>query len=243
MYAGRKVNGTGLGPTDRRQPLGRSDTLGRVFDKDAPSSQQVFAELAKGHVRTQLHRYATWRTRDEDKAKDLVADALLLVCDPEKGKTWDPAKRSFFGHMRRVLDDLAIQRKRVGPGRFEINETDLVRRTRNPDAFPDPADEHALADEALAAHFELAWLRSLGRALLERLAGKDQRAVEVYRAACIHEEPAEQCRHLGIPVEEVYEAHRRLRYHGAIVKTEWERAEAARMSEIQRGNHEKEGPS
>ena len=214
-----------------------------MFDKDAPSSLRVFDELAKDSVRKQLHRYAVWRTGDDDDAKDLVSDALMLVCDPEEKKTWDPAKKSFFGHMRRVLDDLAVVRKRVGRGRFEIRETDLVRKTRDPHAFPDPADPRDLPDVALGGHFELAWLRGLAERLLQRLRGRDERAVEVYEAACIDEEPADQARQLGIAVEEVYEAHRRLRYHAAIVKTEWERAEAARMSELQRATHERENPS
>jgi DNA-directed RNA polymerase specialized sigma24 family protein len=214
-----------------------------VFDKDAPSSLRVFDELAKDSVRKQLHRYAVWRTGDDDDARDLVADALVLVCDPDEKKTWDPAKKSFFGHMRRVLDDLAIIRQRVGRGRFETRETDLIRATRDPHAFPDPAGEHDPPDAALGGHFERAWLRGLAERLLQRLRGRDERAVEVYDAACIDAEPAEQARQLGIPVEEVYEAHRRLRYHGAIVKTDWERAEAARMSELQRAKHEKENPS
>jgi len=214
-----------------------------LFDKDAPSSQRVFAELAKEGVRTKLHRYATWRTRDEDDAKDLVASALVLVCDPAKKKTWDPDKRSFFSHMRRVMDDVAIQQKRVGAGRFEINESTLARNAGDPDALPDPADEHDRADEQLGGHRELAWLRRLGAILLERLRGKDEKAVAVYHAACIEEEPADQARHLGIPVAEVYEAHRRLRYNGLIVKDEWQQAEAARMDELQRRKSRKEDPS
>jgi DNA-directed RNA polymerase specialized sigma24 family protein len=214
-----------------------------VFDKDAPSSKLVFAELAKDGVRTDLHRYATWRTGNEDDAKDLVASALVVVCDPDKKKTWDPSKRSFFRHMRRVLDDIAIEQKRTGAGKYEINETDLIRKTGDPNAFPDPADEHELPDEALAAHQELAWLRGMGDKLLRRLAGRDEPAIAVFHAACIYEEPAEQAKHLGIPVEEVYEAHRRLRYHGLIVKAEWHEAEAARMLELQVRRDEKGYPS
>jgi DNA-directed RNA polymerase specialized sigma24 family protein len=214
-----------------------------LFDKNAPSSQRVFAELAKEGVRTKLHRYATWRTRDEDEAKDLVADALVLVCDPAKKKTWDPEKRSFFSHMRRVMDDAAIATKRSGAGRFEINETKLVRKTGDPDAFPDPADEHDLADEQLGGHRELAWLRRLGAILLERLSGRDETAVSVYHAACIEEEPADQAKNLGIPVAEVYEAHRRLRYNGLIVKAEWQQAEDERLAELRRRDKGKGEPS
>ena len=214
-----------------------------MFDRDAPSSRKVFDELAEDTVRKKLHRYAVWRTGDDDDAKDLVADALMLVCDPEEKKTWDPAEKSFFAHMRRVLDDLAVIRKRIGSRRFEIRERDLIRKTPDPHALPDPADQRAPPDLELGGHFERAWLRGLAERLLQRLRGRDERAVEVYEAACIEAEPADQARQLGIPVEEVYEAHRRLRYHGAIVKTEWERAEAARMSELQRAKDETEDPS
>ncbi len=214
-----------------------------MFDPDAPTSKLVFAELAKKGVRSDLHRYATWRTGDEDEAKDLVANALVVVCDPEKDKTWDPSKRSFSRHMRRVLDDIAIEQKRTGAGKYEINETDLIRKTGNPDAFPDPADDHPLPDEALSDHRELAWLRGMGATLLKRLAGRDEPAIAVYDAACIYEEPAEQASHLGVPVAEVYEAHRRLRYHGLIVKAEWHEAEEARMIELQRKKTEKGYPS
>jgi DNA-directed RNA polymerase specialized sigma24 family protein len=214
-----------------------------LFDKDAPTSKLVFAELEKDGVRSDLHRYATWRTGDEDEAKDLVANALVVVCDPAKDKTWDPSKRSFSRHMRRVLDDLAIEQKRTGPGKYEITESALIRKTGDPDAFPDPADEHPLPDEALAAHSELAWLRGLGDTLLRRLEGRDEPAIAVFHAACIHEEPADQAKHLGIPVEEVYEAHRRLRYHGLIVKAEWHEAEKVRMIELQRKKTDKGYPS
>jgi DNA-directed RNA polymerase specialized sigma24 family protein len=206
-----------------------------LFDRNAPTSQLVFAELAKEGVRERLLRYAKWRTGDDDEAKDLVADALEVVCDPEKKKPWDPAKRSLFRHMRRVMDDLAIYDTRAGAGRFEINESGLIAKTGDPEALPDQADDHDLPDEQVAAKRDLAWLRGLAEILLERLSGRgDDKAIAVYEAACIHEEPAEQARHLGIPVEEVYEAHRRLRHHGLIVKAEWERAEAERMAALRR---------
>jgi DNA-directed RNA polymerase specialized sigma24 family protein len=214
-----------------------------VFDKDAPTSKQVFAELAKEGVRKQLHRYATWRTGDEDEANDLVANALVLVCDPEKDKTWDPSKRTFFRHMRRVLDDIAIEQKRTGAGKYEINESTLIRKTGDPDAFPDPADDRPLPDEVLHGHFKLAWLRALGQTLLGILRGRDEPAIAVFHAACIFDTPAEQASHLGVPVEEVYEAHRRLRYHGLIVRADWERAEAARMAELRKSTSKKENPS
>ncbi|HEY3820702.1 MAG TPA: hypothetical protein VGL81_26230 [Polyangiaceae bacterium] len=214
-----------------------------MFDPNAPSSLLVFAELAKEGVRTHLHRYAAWRTKDEDEAKDLVANALVLACDPEKSKTWDPNQRSFLRHMRRLMDDVAIEDNRVGPGKYEITETALIDATGDPDAFPDPADHHPLADEQLHGRRKLGWLRQLGETLLGLLRGRDDAAVAVFHAACIFDEPAEQASHLGVPVEEVYEAHRRLRYRGLIVRAEWEQAEAARMAELRQKSQRKENPS
>lgn len=208
----------------------------RLFDKDAPSTRLVFAELAKKGVREDLLRYAKWRTRDDDEAEDLVADALVVVCDPDRNKTWDPAKRSFFRHMRRIMDDLAIEAERGGEGRFEINETTLIGKTGDPEAFPDARDEQIEGpDDQVAGSREMAWLRELGAILLERMREHgDEKAIAVYHAACIHEEPSEQAQHLGVPVAEVYEAHRRLRHNGLQVKAEWHKAEALRMEQAKR---------
>jgi len=214
-----------------------------LFDPNAPSSRRVFAELEKDGVRAHLHRYAVWRTGSEDDAKDLVANTLVLVCDPAQARTWNPAERSFKRHMRQVMDRVSIAQNRRGAGKYEINESTLVRKTGDPDAFPDPADDRPLPDEVLHGHFTLAWLRGLGETLLGVLRGRDEPAIAVFHAACIYESPAEQASHLGVPVEEVYEAHRRLRYHGLIVRADWERAEAARMAELRKRTSKKENPS
>lgn len=204
-----------------------------MFDPSSPISQRVFAELEKEGVRKDIYRYARWRTKDYDEANDLVADAIELICDPDKKQAWDPEKRSLFRHMRRVMDDMAITHARIGAGRFEINETKLVAKTGDPEAMPDAADEGDLPDERTQTKRDLAWLRELAAILLQRMSDRgDKTAIAVYEAACIYEEPAEQARHLGIPVAEVYEAHRRLRFHGLIVKAEWEQAERERMAAL-----------
>src|ERR1700679_2428440 len=90
-----------------------------MLDWKAPSSQQALAEYAKDPVRSSIQRYAVWRTGDPDAGKDLAADALRLVCDPDR-KPWDPAKASLFRHFRMIMDDLVIERARTGAGRFEV---------------------------------------------------------------------------------------------------------------------------
>jgi DNA-directed RNA polymerase specialized sigma24 family protein len=214
---------------------------GPVFDKNAPSSQRALAEIAKDKVREDLHRYAYWRTGDPDDAKDLVAEALEVVLDPQR-KPWVDPRISFGRHMRRVMDDMAIEKARTGRGRFEINERDLIAATGDPNAFPDLAARRPPPDEELHALRELAWLQGLGDILLSTLRGKDDVAVAVYEAACLgHEEPAEQAQYLGVPVEEVYEAHRRLRYHAARILEPWRKEEAQRMFDArQRARKEKE---
>ena len=207
-------------------------TVRRLFDPNAPSSRLALAELAKEGVAKHLHRYAVWRTGDEDAAEDLVANTLVLVCDPNGKRTWDPAKRTFKRHMRLVMDRVAIAQGRRGAGRFEINETALIARTGDPEAFPDPPEERPGPDDAVHRQRRLALWRRLAEVLLRRLRGRDDFAVEVFHVACAVEEPAEQASYLGVPVEEVYEAHRRLRYHGQQVRYDWEQAEAARMTEL-----------
>jgi hypothetical protein len=60
----------------------------------------------------------------------------------------------------------------------------------------------------------------------------DPLCVRIYEAACKNEEtPAEQAARLGVPVEEIYEALRRLKYRAAIAMAEWRKEEAQRMFE------------
>jgi hypothetical protein len=70
-----------------------------VFDPDAPSTRRVLAQLEKKDVRNNLMKLAKWRARSQHEAEDLVQEALLVVCDPEK-KPW-PEGVGFLSHMRR----------------------------------------------------------------------------------------------------------------------------------------------
>jgi hypothetical protein len=203
----------------------RGDTLpAPVYDPRAPSSLLALAEYGKPEVARQLIRYATWRTKDPDEAKDLIADALMRVCDP-KDKPWDPALRSFFRHMRRVMDDDAIEAARTGYGKYEStrHEDEVFERVVEP--IPGP-------DAKLNAARRLGWLRGMMDMLVPRIEHKDALAMRIWRLVCDnrHDEPQEYAEALGVPVEEIYEALRRLRYHGAKVRDEWEAQEKQRMA-------------
>ena len=202
--------------------LGHGYGCAAVFDKDAPSSKLALAELQQERIRTSLKKYAVWRTKSEADAEDLLADGVECVLDPDR-KPWDPAKGSFFRHMRLVMDGIAIEQARGGHRRFEVLDEGIAFDQRTVDPKPP-------ADEALHAERKLAWLRHLGTVLMGRLRGKDPVALKVFEVACEGvEEPQEQARRIGCPVDDVYESLRRLRYHGAKVRDEEEQAEAERM--------------
>jgi DNA-directed RNA polymerase specialized sigma24 family protein len=194
-----------------------------VFDREAPSSKRARAELEKRDVREQIHKYAAWRSRSPNDAGDIVSDALVRVLDPA-GKPWDPAKRTFYRHMRFAIDDIVVERARGGRARFEIV-----------DGGPGEAAlfEGARADDELQDHREIAWLRHLGQRLLAQLGGRDDLAERVFHLAATGiEEPADQAQELGCSVDAIYEATRRLKYHGARAKAEEEAADADRMKSV-----------
>ncbi len=195
-----------------------------MYDPRAPSSLLAIAEYGKPKEASRLLRYAMWRTRSDAEAKDLVADALVRVCDPDD-KPWDPSVRSFFRHMRRVMDDDAIEDNRTGFKKYEIVDTEHEAFDRVIQPIPGP-------DMALQAKRRLGWLREMWGTLLGRLRGKDRLPLRIYELACAgqHDEPEEFAQQLGVPVEAIYEAMRRLRYHGLIVRHEWEEKEKQRMA-------------
>ncbi|MBV9950165.1 MAG: hypothetical protein JOZ69_25215 [Myxococcales bacterium] len=58
-----------------------------MFDRDAPSTKRVFEELEDDELRNGLYCFARWQTWSAADAEDLVAEALMRVCDPED-KPW-----------------------------------------------------------------------------------------------------------------------------------------------------------
>jgi hypothetical protein len=134
--------------------------------------------------------------------------------------------------MRRVMDDIAIEKSRSAKERREINERDLIAETGNEDAFPDPPKSDPLPDEGVHDKRKGEWLKGLWSRLEGLLGGKDPQSIAVYEAACRgHETAAEQAEHLGVPVQEIYETHRRMKHRALLLKAEWQKEEAQRMFE------------
>lgn len=197
-----------------------------MYDPRALSSRRALAEYAKPEVARHLIRYATWRTKSVVEAQDLIADAMVRVCDPDD-RPWTPGTASFVRHMRLVMDGDHFEAKRTGFGKYETVDSEHEAFDRAVEPTPGP-------DMALQAKRRLDWLRGLMLRLITRLKGKDPLALAMYELACDnrHDEPAEFAEALAVPVEEIYEAMRRLRYHGKIVRDEWEAGEKQRMDEL-----------
>jgi DNA-directed RNA polymerase specialized sigma24 family protein len=206
-----------------------------VIDFEAPSTQLAIAEMEKKEVRTRIFKFAVWRCQSEDDAKDLVADAMLLVYDPAR-KPWDPAKCSFFAHMRVVLHALASDHARGGRARFEVEDADLAVSDRTPNKSP-------RADEQLHDQRKLAWMRRLGVLLVAAVEKKHPLAKQVFDVYCQGaEKPAEVAQAIGCRVEEVYEAMELLKYHAKQIRAEDEEAERRRMNEAREKAEKKEAP-
>jgi hypothetical protein len=198
-----------------------------VFDKDAPSSKLVFEQLEDKKLSSDLYRYAYWRTHTEWDAKDLVAEAIVCACDPDR-KPWDPAKRTFFRHMRFVMDDLAVEQARKGYARFE----DVGTKLEFEQVLVDP---RPLADEALENVSTQDRLARWGERLRERMEGSDPLAVRVFDACCLGIEGDDaRAAHTGCTEKEAHEAYRRLMYQAAKIVDEEADLEAQRMKEAQR---------
>jgi hypothetical protein len=195
-----------------------------VYDPRAPSSVLALAEYAKPGNARHLLRYATWWTKDENAGKDLLADAMERVLDPED-KPWNPAKGSFRRHVRMLMGADFIEARRVGFGKYEVVDSESEAFERAIEPLPPP-------DALLHRKRKLEWMRAMWPALVARLGKDDRLPLLIYELACEgrHDEPEEFAEMLGVPVEQVYEAMRRLRYHAGKVRDEWEKREKQRMA-------------
>jgi DNA-directed RNA polymerase specialized sigma24 family protein len=197
-----------------------------VFDKDSPTARRVLAELKKPRVREDLLKLAAWRTGDPQEAEDLLEDALILACDPEK-KPWN-ADIGFKLHMTYVFKDLWIEHWRSARAQLEIIDTGIAQDPRAPHAGP-------LADEALHYGRKLHWLRTLGDRLLADFGDSDPLATASYHLSFQGiDEPREQAVLLECGVEDINDAKRRLKQHGARIREQYEEEEAERMAEARK---------
>ena len=197
-----------------------------MYDPRAKSSLLALGEYGKPSEGKRLLRYAMWRTRNAEDARDLIADAMVRVCDPQD-RPWDPGRATFFRHMRMVMDDDVIEQHRRGFKKYEIVDSDHEAFDLAVQPIPGP-------EMAVQAKRRLEWLRGMMLTLTGRLKGRDPLALAIYELACDnrHDEPEEFAEALRVPVGEIYEAMRRLRYHGKIVREQWEKREALRMADL-----------
>jgi hypothetical protein len=204
-----------------------------VLDYKAPSSTRAVAALEEGDTRARLLKFGTWFAGSDAGGEDLLADALMCVCDPEEGRPWDPSVGTFGTHMRMVMTDLARRERRSSRARHEILSPKKVKRARS--LAP-------IADQALDDARRLDRMRRSGEVLRERLATRP-RALQVLDARMEGTERADELAQLlGCQVEEVYEANRQIAYHAAKVLAEEQAAEDARMKEL-RDRAKKDEPS
>ena len=200
-----------------------------MYDPKAPSSELALAEYLKPEIADRLLKYALWRTRSLADAKDLVADAFIRVCDPDD-RPWDPARGSFFRHIRMVMGDDFREEARWGFKAREVVDTEHEVFDRVVDPIPQP-------DAALQHKRKFEWMRGMMTTVLERLRDKDSLVLGIWDLACEgrHDEPDDFAEALGVSRPEVYEALRRLRYHAAKVREAWEEEELERMAPLREG--------
>jgi len=208
-----------------------------LADEESPLSRRVREELADKALYTSLFQYALWRTRKKEDAEDLLGDAIVCVCDPDR-RPWDPAQRTLFRHMRFVMDDIAIERARTGYRRFE----ELGQKIDYNEVLAEVvADPRPLADEVLDDARTSSRLRLWGQRLHDRVKDRDPLAAQVLDACGLGLETAEaRAAHIGCTEKEAYEAFRRLIYHGSKIVEE-EAAEAERRVNEARDKAKKRG--
>jgi hypothetical protein len=204
-----------------------------VADFKAPSSVRAIAALGEGDTRTNLLKFASWLTHSEAQGEDLLSDAVECVCDPENGRPWDPDRASFGTHMRIVMRDLARRERRSSRSRHEVLSPRKVKRARSLAPLADDVLDHARGFDRL---------QRLGETLRAGLSSRPL-DLEVLDARMAGTERADDLAQLlGRPVEEIYEANRRIARCAARVLREEQAAEEARMNEL-RDRARKDRPS
>jgi DNA-directed RNA polymerase specialized sigma24 family protein len=179
----------------------------------------VAAELRKPGLWKLLHGYAFWRSRTPHGAVDLVSAALLRTVDPDD-RPWIPAQRSLKDHLLYVI-------RQVWDG-----ERRKIRREipRDPAILDETLENAALsADQLLDRHRSLALWDALAREVEAALAGDRIATLVLHHGRQDLTEPAELAIAMGCPVEEVYAAIRKVKYHARRVYNEWEVKEEQRM--------------
>jgi DNA-directed RNA polymerase specialized sigma24 family protein len=199
-----------------------------VLDFDAPSSRLALDQFRQPIVRERLMNLAKLRTGSEFEADDLVANALLLVLDPD-GKPWVPELGPFLAHMdflMRWLRGRQIRKAQVQQGLLHSG----VHRSEYTPA-PRPPPDHEVERE-----LSIAFWQSLLEVVLAEIGDKyplTRRLCELEARGI--DEPADQARIIGCKVQDVYRTLETLQYHAKRVFDAWELAEERRMKDLQEG--------
>ncbi len=197
-----------------------------MFDPHAPSTVSALRELAAPGARAALLRVALVLSPVRADAEDLLAEAIVLVSDPD-ARPWEPERAPFMTHMRVVLRDLARQeRRRVRAQRETLSDDP---GGDHPPADPGPGPADLLVDAE-----DVAQLADRGARLRARLAS-DPLVLAVFDLACAGVESASDvAERVGCALEDVYNARRRLVRQAAAVRDEEGRgARPARRRELQ----------
>jgi hypothetical protein len=197
-----------------------------TYDADAPCTQRVIQKLEDPRVYTNLLGIAGWFAPSAADREDLLADALVLVCDPDKAP-WDPTKGTLYQHMGFVMRDLWVRKLSSWTSHHIVFDSNLAADEASVDRAP-------LPDEALEQQRALAWLRRLGAMLRERVLQHDHAVRVLDLASEGIDEPSELAEKVPCAVEQVYRAIETLKYHARAVLAEDRRAAALRMAEARR---------
>ncbi len=159
-----------------------------------------------GAVYKKVRVYAARRTGgDEALAEDLLQQAIADLFDPSK-VDWDPKERSLAQDLGSRVNGL-LSNLRKKQQRRDEKRADVPKGWES----GSPEDRVLAQDEA----------RQVTDALLEAIADDDM-ATQVLIAMSEDEKPAETAARLSVPINDVYNARRRLQGHAAKIRATME---------------------
>jgi hypothetical protein len=196
-----------------------------MADFNAPSSLRAIEAFRAGKTAEHLLKLARAYSPKGGDAEGVLLDAMIRVCDPDRGHPWDPELGSFLTHMRIVIRDVARRERRSALARREIADSPAIEIA----SHPGPAPDEAVSDARMVER-----LRRLGGILRQRIA-HDARMLQVFDRGCEGVEgAAELARLLDCSVHEIYAANRQIARHAMQVLAEDQSAETARMKDLRR---------
>jgi DNA-directed RNA polymerase specialized sigma24 family protein len=182
----------------------------------------VTAELKKDGVMRELKKRAGLRARTDWDMKDLLAEALSRVIDPDD-MPWDPSKE-FVGHVTFAIRHSWYRRTHLKSEEAEVFDGGVAQENTGLDQ--PPVDQQVERARLLDVH------RTLGDRLIDRLpaSSRPRQLFELLSREDLT--PSETATRLDCTVAEVHAAEKQVKYYGTLVKDEWEVAEERRMSAL-----------